>query len=295
MKTPSCIPILLSCFITFTACQVNTQKYQIQTTTTNLYELFQPPTEKADLATTYIWYKNEGRTDTVTIKGADVDLGKSRLRLSLVKSGTGSDKILLSQYGQDTVFIDPTYSALVDYVPKLDFIIDGVPHSLNIRKTRKITVKSNSKEVRKDAIRYFSLVPDLSMKTLDSTVISLSSHFQKGAPLYVDLWHKRCKPCLEALPKIDSLAKAFEGRVQFAAVNTADGLYDMTAIKQRLGLELPMFSIKNSDVFYFDFTQIYPMGIVYDADGKMVDKIFYMEPSLLAAKFSALIGGKSLK
>jgi thiol-disulfide isomerase/thioredoxin len=36
----------------------------------------------------------------------------------------------------------------------------------------------------------------------------------------LDFWHQRCLSCIEAFPKIDSLQKAFGGRVQFILVNT---------------------------------------------------------------------------
>ncbi len=39
-------------------------------------------------------------------------------------------------------------------------------------------------------------------------------------PVIVDFWGPRCSPCLALLPKIEDLAKEYEGKVKFCKVDT---------------------------------------------------------------------------
>ena len=44
---------------------------------------------------------------------------------------------------------------------------------------------------------------------------------QSDKPVIVDFWGPKCGPCLALLPKVEELAKEYEGKVKFCKVDTS--------------------------------------------------------------------------
>ncbi|MCF7934738.1 MAG: thioredoxin family protein [Synergistales bacterium] len=45
---------------------------------------------------------------------------------------------------------------------------------------------------------------------------------QSDIPVVVDLWGPKCGPCLEIMPKVEEMAKEYEGKVKFCKLNVAE-------------------------------------------------------------------------
>lgn len=43
---------------------------------------------------------------------------------------------------------------------------------------------------------------------------------QSDKPVLIDFWGPRCSPCLALLPKVEELAKKYEGKVKFCKIDT---------------------------------------------------------------------------
>ncbi|HOV33673.1 MAG TPA: TlpA disulfide reductase family protein [Candidatus Hydrogenedens sp.] len=71
--------------------------------------------------------------------------------------------------------------------------------------------------------------PDITIKKLDGTEVSLSSFAGKKA-IVLDFWATWCGPCQKALPAMEKLARRYDpNQVAFLAINVWDG--DVDAIK----------------------------------------------------------------
>lgn len=43
---------------------------------------------------------------------------------------------------------------------------------------------------------------------------------QSDKPVLIDFWGPRCSPCLALIPKVEELAKKYEGKVKFCKIDT---------------------------------------------------------------------------
>ncbi len=85
--------------------------------------------------------------------------------------------------------------------------------------------------------------PDITIKRLDGTEVSLSSFAGKKA-IVLDFWATWCGPCRNALPAMEKLARRYDpNQVAFLAINVWDGNID--AIKSFIKEK----DIKNVKIF----------------------------------------------
>lgn len=63
--------------------------------------------------------------------------------------------------------------------------------------------------------------PDFTLEDLRGDPVTLSDVLADG-PVILDFWATWCKPCRKALPKLQKLAKKYEGRVQVLTVSIDD-------------------------------------------------------------------------
>ncbi len=73
------------------------------------------------------------------------------------------------------------------------------------------------------ALKIGDTVPDITINNIINykTTSAKLSDF-KGKLLILDFWATWCSPCVAMIPKMDSLQKAFEGKVQFISVSYQD-------------------------------------------------------------------------
>ena len=284
------IPLSSLLFIFLFGCSVPKVKtFHLDEQTFNKYEMFKNNPAKKDLASTYLWNRQTKTVDTVWVKGSDVLLGDSKVRINLIdKNGDGTynesevDGLLLSQYGKDTVFINPDYSKLSPLKSQITINIDSKAYtikdihengkSLSIAPVADVTIKNTE-----DNLHYHSTITGITIESMKGDKVSLAALREKDKLLYIDLWHARCKPCLKLLPEIDSLNSTMKEKVTFIALNTADDTCKIEKVREKLQLKMPIYRIENKALGVFDFTQLYPMGILYDQNGQLVDKIMYFD------------------
>ncbi|MGB4400563.1 MAG: TlpA disulfide reductase family protein, partial [Daejeonella sp.] len=78
---------------------------------------------------------------------------------------------------------------------------------------------SNTALAQTAALKIGDKVPDVTINNISnykSTSAKLSDF--KGKLLILDFWATWCAPCIAMIPKMDSLEKAFEGKVAFLSV-----------------------------------------------------------------------------
>jgi thiol-disulfide isomerase/thioredoxin len=68
-----------------------------------------------------------------------------------------------------------------------------------------------------DSIHNFVLTDVINYKTRN---ISISDF--KGTPLILDFWATWCAPCIKGLPKLDSLQRAYAGKLQIFLITSED-------------------------------------------------------------------------
>jgi len=77
-----------------------------------------------------------------------------------------------------------------------------------------------------------SLAPNFSFKTVDGKEVKLSDY--KGKTVILDVWATWCVPCLEEMPKIDSLVKTLKNQnVIMIGVCTADSRVSFNNFMQK--------------------------------------------------------------
>ena len=232
----------------------------LENKTFNKYELFNRDLEKIDSTTTYLWNRQTQQIDTVWIKGGDLAFGDSKVRLNVIDrnrngkfNDTNFDEILLSQYNKDTVFIHRLYSKLSVIQPALKIAVDSSVYLIS-----NIEESGNSLEMRlleealpgreNSLLRYYSKIPEIEIEKLTGEKVKLSSIKEENKVLYLDLWHRRCKPCLKLLPEIDSLQESLKDKATIIALNTGDELEDIGPITKKLQLQLPIYRVENIDL-----------------------------------------------
>ena len=284
-------------FVSLSCNNYKAKRYHMDNHTINRYELFNNVDSKEIPFSTIIWDKRKQKIDTVCIIGRDVELNESKFRISLVtycnaeeQNTARMEKLLLSQYGKDSVFIHPDYSFISILEGQNIIDVDQQKYIITFNKDNSFfKIKQYSKPVDKVIRKYYSRIPDIKVWELNGDSTSLTKVQQYGKPMYIDLWHRRCRPCLKFLPKIDSLSNKLNDKILIIGLNTADSLEDIERVKKKLQIDLPLFSMKQADIAAFDFTQIYPMGVLYDKNGKLVDKFFYMDFKQLENNISHLL------
>ncbi|MPM37733.1 Thioredoxin [bioreactor metagenome] len=69
---------------------------------------------------------------------------------------------------------------------------------------------------------------------------------QSQLPVLLDFWGPKCVPCMGLMPTVEDLAEAYDGKVKFCKVNTAENR--RLAIQLRV-MSLPTFQFyKNGEV-----------------------------------------------
>ena len=99
-----------------------------------------------------------------------------------------------------------------------------------------------------------NIVPDLTIHQLlnyKDTCASLSNF--RGKLIILDFWSVYCKTCIKALPKLDSLQKEFEGKIQILLITHPSGNnFGIASMKQtfarwaKAGLYIPHLPVATS-------------------------------------------------
>ena len=107
---------------------------------------------------------------------------------------------------------------------------------------------------------------------LDGGTFSLEEELEKG-PLVLDFWATWCKPCIKALPKVQEIARDYEGRgVRVFTINI-DGPRNLPKVRpfiQRHKLKLPVLIDKTNQVMKQFHVLAVPSTLIISSAGEVV-------------------------
>ena len=115
-------------------------------------------------------------------------------------------------------------------------------------------------------------IPDFEVKNLEQEWVSLSDY--KGEKLtVVDFWATWCKPCVTAIPKLNSLYKEFGDKgVAFVGINV-DGPRNQSKVKpfiNSLKVKYPQILDPDQDLVNEMNVSVFPTLMVFNKYGKEV-------------------------
>jgi thiol-disulfide isomerase/thioredoxin len=118
----------------------------------------------------------------------------------------------------------------------------------------------------------FAQLPDVEVKDIDQNWISLSE-LNGEKYTVVDFWATWCKPCVTAIPKLNSIYDAFSGMgVQFVGINV-DGPRNQSKVKpfaRSLNVKYPIVLDPDQDLVDEFNVTAFPTLIVLNKKGKEV-------------------------
>jgi len=99
----------------------------------------------------------------------------------------------------------------------------------------------------------------------------------KGKVLVVNIWGEWCAPCVEEMPTLAKLQKAFPGGdvavVPIAFGYPKDRDKAVAKLQQLAGTDLPFFYDSTYNVSYDLKTGIFPSTVIFNKDGKEVARL----------------------
>jgi thioredoxin-like negative regulator of GroEL len=129
---------------------------------------------------------------------------------------------------------------------------------------------------------------------LEGRQVSLQEELAQG-PVVLDFWATWCKPCIQALPKLEELAAQYQDRgVRVYTVNV-DGPRNLAKIRpflQRHQLKLPVLLDRTNQVMKQFQLSAMPAALVLSAKGGVVYRHQGYQPgdeTLLRAALDALV------
>ena len=137
--------------------------------------------------------------------------------------------------------------------------------------------------------------PQLLLENLDGSTFSLEETLKEG-PVVLDFWATWCKPCIKALPKLQSLSDEYGGRGVQVLTITVDGPRNLPKVRpflQRHKLTLPVLLDKTNEVLkQFQLVGM-PATLIIATDGTVWYKHQGYRPGYgekLRAKLDQLLG-----
>jgi len=110
--------------------------------------------------------------------------------------------------------------------------------------------------------------PSFELSVLGSTQKVTLAGLQ-GQPAVLDFWATWCAPCRASLPHLDDLAKRYDGRVRFVAVNAQDeDVAAQSETRDQLKLKMPIGTNGYSAAGLYHVEKL-PTTVVLDRNGRV--------------------------
>ncbi|MEZ4648165.1 MAG: TlpA disulfide reductase family protein [Candidatus Eisenbacteria bacterium] len=117
-----------------------------------------------------------------------------------------------------------------------------------------------------------SMAPDFTAEGLDGKTYTLSELLKEG-PVYLDFWTTWCKPCQQALPKLDELHTKYE-KAGFTLLTVAsDDQKTIAKVKPHVksrGWKFPVILDSKRELGNKYSVRAYPTSYLISQDGKVV-------------------------
>lgn len=122
------------------------------------------------------------------------------------------------------------------------------------------------------ALELNAQLPDVEMQNIDNEWTALES--LKGEKLtVVDFWATWCKPCVSAIPKLNSIYSELNSQgVEFIGVNT-DGPRNQSKVKpfaRSLNIKYPVLLDPDQELVNQLNVTVFPTLLVFNSKGKLV-------------------------
>lgn len=116
------------------------------------------------------------------------------------------------------------------------------------------------------------LAPRFKVKSVTGEVLQLDTLRLRG-PVLLDFWATWCKPCLAALPEVDSLRRRFGPSGLTVIGVSVDGPRNFPKVRpfaQRLGLGFPIVLDEDGSLQQRFQARVIPTSVLISPDGRMV-------------------------
>lgn len=106
-------------------------------------------------------------------------------------------------------------------------------------------------------------------KVINYSADSLKLEDYRGKPLIIDFWNTRCVACFELFPKIDSLQKVFDDKIQIILVNSETKENTELFFRKHTKIFKPHLPMVTEGQGYFDLFPVdgYPYSVWIDGNG----------------------------
>ncbi|HVT29982.1 MAG TPA: DUF2092 domain-containing protein [Lacipirellulaceae bacterium] len=132
---------------------------------------------------------------------------------------------------------------------------------------------------------------------LDDHPFDLKSHLGKNV-IMLDFWATWCGPCVMAMPKIDEVAKKYEGRgLVFRAVNGGEDAATIKEFLKSAKLNPPVVLDPDNEIAQAYAVEGIPQTVLIGKDGKVqvIHQGYSMDlPDVISSEIEALLAGKDL-
>lgn len=139
-------------------------------------------------------------------------------------------------------------------------------------------------------------LPDLTLSgVLNYSDSNLSTASFRGKLIILDFWNHRCIPCLQALPKLDSLQKVFKEKIQIILVNTENKDSTKNFFSKRKKIRQPDIPMVTGDTILLSLFPVngYPYSVWINEVG--IIKYFSSTQNITALNIKDVISGRIKK
>lgn len=114
-------------------------------------------------------------------------------------------------------------------------------------------------------------IPDIVANTIYDEEIRFTDLIGINKYIYIEFWGTWCKPCVEQIPDIKRIQSNYSDRVQIIGVSYRDDKEKLKKAVDKLNMDWTQIQADESLLAVFGGVKMFPLGILYDSKGKLIN------------------------